>query len=609
MSRDQLSFAQKKDRRMSDNENRACLQDLQATDPRDDKKRIEEAKGGLLRDSYCWVLDHNDFRQWRDGGQDQMLWIKANPGKGKTILLCGIIDELIKSTTYTANVSFFCKATNADINNAAAQPSLISHLREGYDDSGKRRFEGENAWVALSKIFNNILGDPALQSTCLIIDALDECTTGLGQLLQLIVQTSSAYPRVKWIVSSRNWPSIEKGLNQATQKASLCLELNEKSISAAVTVYIRRHLPLGGFDLPGLADISGWEAEEMLTAFPPGLDALYKRMIDQIYNSKNAKLYKNLLAVISTVHRPITLDELASLVDMPPQSSGNYKALAEIVGLYSSLLILRERTISFVHQLAKDFIVGKAMSTILRRDIYKLGAPGFPTDQVERPDLDPLAKNGGSLEALSLLRSISKGILSIAKLDGLLQVRLIQPPLQVYASALVFSPTSGVTRIQCKKEEPEWIIRKPAMADNWSACLQTLESHGYSLASASYDKTIKIWDAATGQCISTLEGHSGVVNSVAWSHDGTQVASASDDETVKIWDAAMGHPSPLFRSWVSSLLIVPHRHPLSAIAWILTATGLHTKAKPCCGYRLSIGQTVQLYLERLCRSAACLAAF
>ncbi|CVK87256.1 uncharacterized protein FPRN_05517 [Fusarium proliferatum] len=42
------------------------MQDLRETDPRDDKTRIKDTKGGLLRDSYRWILDHNDFWQWRD---------------------------------------------------------------------------------------------------------------------------------------------------------------------------------------------------------------------------------------------------------------------------------------------------------------------------------------------------------------------------------------------------------------------------------------------------------------------------------------------------------------------------------------------------------------
>jgi hypothetical protein len=81
---------------MSNAENRACLQDLQATDPRDDKKRIEQDKGGLLRDSYQWVLENSDFQRWRDDGQSRLLWIRGDPGKGKTMLLCGIIKDMIQ---------------------------------------------------------------------------------------------------------------------------------------------------------------------------------------------------------------------------------------------------------------------------------------------------------------------------------------------------------------------------------------------------------------------------------------------------------------------------------------------------------------------------------
>jgi WD40 repeat protein len=147
----------------------------------------------------------------------------------------------------------------------------------------------------------------------------------------------------------------------------------------------------------------------------------------------------------------------------------------------------------------------------------------------------------------------------------------------VYASALVFSPSRSITRNHFENEEPKWIIRKPAMADNWSACLQTLEGHrdwvssvawshdATRLASASSDNTVKIWDPATGQCVSTLEGHSGWVSLVAWSHDATRLASASDDETVKIWDPATGQ-------CVSTL--EGHSGSVSSVAWSHDATRL-----------------------------------
>src|SRR5436305_12462609 len=93
-------------------------------------------------------------------------------------------------------------------------------------------------------------------------------------------------------------------------------------------------------------------------------------------------------------------------------------------------------------------------------------------------------------------------------------------PLQAYASALLFSPARSLIRYLFKEEEPSLIVIKPAMRDEWSACLQTLEGHSSTvcsvafshdsarLASASGDRTVKIWDGSSSECLQTLDGHS-----------------------------------------------------------------------------------------------------
>ena len=63
---------------------------------------------------------------------------------------------------------------------------------------------------------------------------------------------------------------------------------------------------------------------------------------------------------------------------------------------------------------------------------------------------------------------------------------------------------------------------------------------GKTLASASDDKTVKLWDARSGQNLATLKGHESYVWSVAFAPDGKTLASASDDKTVKLWDARSG---------------------------------------------------------------------
>ncbi|KAF1829268.1 NACHT-domain-containing protein [Decorospora gaudefroyi] len=213
----------------------------------------KDTKGGLLKDSYRWVLHNDSFRQWHEDPQSRLLWIKGDPGKGKTMLLCGIIDELQVSSVIakTNTVSyFFCQATDARINSATAvlrgllymlvkqQPSLASHVRKRYDAAGKNIFKDANAWIPLVDIFTDVLRDPSLTTTYLIVDALDECVTNLPKLLDFIAKQSSASSCVKWIVSSRNWPEIEGRLEQAGHKVRLSLELNAASVSTAVQDFI-----------------------------------------------------------------------------------------------------------------------------------------------------------------------------------------------------------------------------------------------------------------------------------------------------------------------------------------------------------------------------------
>ncbi len=76
---------------------------------------------------------------------------------------------------------------------------------------------------------------------------------------------------------------------------------------------------------------------------------------------------------------------------------------------------------------------------------------------------------------------------------------------------------------------------------------------GMTLASGSGDTTIQLWNATTGVLKQTLLGHSKVVSSVAFSPAGKTLASGSLDNTIKLWDAATGELKQTLRGHTSRL--------------------------------------------------------
>jgi hypothetical protein len=514
-------------RRLMDeiNSSKRYVQHLHSTDPRNDKKRIEETKGGLLADSYCWILDNNTFQQWQQDPYSQLLWVKGDPGKARRCCSAALSTNCRKQhiTLSPSHISSVKRPTRASTPLpllrgllymlVSQQPSLVSHLRKKHDLAGKSLFNDANAWMALTEILADVLRDPRLCTTYLTIDALDECVTDLPKLLDFVAKQSSTSVRVKWIVSSRNWPNIEAQLERAGHKVELSLELYVQSVAATVDLFIwqkvdelarenqykaevrhavLQHLTLNANDTflwvalvcQDLKKTPKWNVLNKLASFPPGLDSLYKRMMHQTSESDGAEICRHILASTAILYRPVTISELVVLVEQL-EDLDDLESVREIVGFCGSFLTLREDTVYFVHQSAKDFLIAKAynetfpdgiedvhrsifsrslaiLSRTLHRDMYSLEAPGYPIENVKLPEADPLVvsgypcvywidhlcdsnakfleNSGGDLqvaevlkvflrkkylywlEGLSLCKSVGKGVVSMTKLWSLVRV-------------------------------------------------------------------------------------------------------------------------------------------------------------------------------------------
>ncbi|KAL6811264.1 hypothetical protein GGI42DRAFT_340009 [Trichoderma sp. SZMC 28013] len=126
-----------------------------------------------------------------------------------------------------------------------------------------------------------------------------------------------------------------------------------------------------------------------------------------------------------------------------------------------------------------------------------------------------------------------------------------ETPLQIYCSALIFSPEQSLIRQRYHTEIPSWIIPSFRRHNTWPRYTQTLRHaqpvqslafspDGSYLASGFEDGSIWVWDAVTGTKQRILEGHEGSVNSISFSPKGELIASWSTDGTTRLWNFTTG---------------------------------------------------------------------
>ncbi|KAH8761866.1 hypothetical protein F5882DRAFT_431506 [Hyaloscypha sp. PMI_1271] len=369
------------------------------------------------------------------------------------------------------------------------------------------------------------------------------------------------------------------------------------------------------------------------------LDATYLPILDQLLigltslrKDEVVRKFKEVVGTIVILASPLSTISLARLLDI---SKARVDQTLDLLHSVLSIPSNADTPVRLLHLSFRDFLldtekrekhlfwidakdVHKILATkcldrlslgeCLKKDICDLRTPGRPRADIDKQTIDahlPLdiqyacqywvyhAKECGSvirdddqahnflqchflhwLEALSLMGRVSESISMIDDLIAMLDPMINEKasaflydakrfilnclsiadssPLQLYSAALVFAPKRSVVRNTFQNYMPDWISQQPDVELSWNAVLQTLEGHSnlvqsvaFShdarlLASASDDKTVKVWDTTTGALQQTLEGHSSSVSSVAFSHDSRLLASASDDNTVKVWDIAIG---------------------------------------------------------------------
>ncbi|PON28046.1 hypothetical protein TGAM01_v203183 [Trichoderma gamsii] len=394
----------------SPEEDSSWLEKISQENPEYHKRRIFESKGPFLHESFHWILDNADFNKWRNAEKSGVFWIKGDPGKGKTMLLGGLVDNFEESPQIGLNLAyFFCQATDSRINTAAAviggltvslikeHHELRSYIHTKYKHD-LNKLNGPEGWYILHDIFEKVTRHSTLPNPVCIVDALDECEQehGCKQLLRLIIETSS---RVKWLVSSRNITEIERELQEIDSSRMLSLELKENAeyITNSVDLYIdnsiRNIMALQGDEelqtratsvlkskangtflwvalvIGQLRHTKHRDIEDVLEEMPEGLESLYSLILTRLTKQKDKDVYQILLSTVAAAERPLRLEELLTFISFrwkDYKTTYGLRDVQDIVKDCASFLSIRDddKSVNFIHQSVKDYMMGPAVRVI-----------------------------------------------------------------------------------------------------------------------------------------------------------------------------------------------------------------------------------------------------
>ncbi|KAL8874708.1 MAG: hypothetical protein Q9198_006845, partial [Flavoplaca austrocitrina] len=307
-----------------------------------------------------WVFKHPCYRNWYENPYDDLLWISADPGCGKSVLSKSLINrDLSESQAHRVCYFFFKDNENQDSLALALcalihqlftdRPGLIQHAIPAWEKAGDRvQREADELW----RILLGASRDVKAGRTVYVLDALDECgESDQKRLIAMLADfsrnrsTDPSRGRLKFLVTSRpyewiqtqfqeslqSWPSIrlrgEEENDQIRQEIDLVIQekveklasdlkldastkeqLKCKLLAMKHRTYLWLYLAIEGVREKYRESFR--QHKESITSLPTTVEDAYEKILER-GAARNKDIVYNVLRIVVGARRPLTISEMA----------------------------------------------------------------------------------------------------------------------------------------------------------------------------------------------------------------------------------------------------------------------------------------------------------
>ncbi|KAH8696324.1 hypothetical protein BGW36DRAFT_428337 [Talaromyces proteolyticus] len=400
--------------------------------PYQDRKDINEDR---IEGTCKWFVDHQLFRNWLEGKSLNVLWVSADPGCGKSVLIKYLVDSVLPTTGLRITSYFFFKDDFDDQRNIVTAlccilRQLFWQKRFLFTEKILEQFEagGDKLTNSFSELWDILIATARNHDgeiVCLL-DAIDECDEkGRSQLQRALfnLHRTGKELNLKFLLTSRPYSAIRRGFVHSESPEMPCIHLQGESedeiqkISKEIDIFIKVKVRLTGIKLMLEEDEQEFLLQELMRVpnrtylwvhlildlidhkddidkigiieatshLPKTLNEAYEKILSR---SRDSEAAKRLLHVVVAAGRPLTLKEMnvalalreghRSFNDLQLKSEERFREIIrDLCGLFVTVIDSR---IYLIHQTAKEFLIQNYEYNQVTRQVFQWKGSLWPQD-------------------------------------------------------------------------------------------------------------------------------------------------------------------------------------------------------------------------------------